>query len=180
MGLITRTASTATSPFGGGSAWNSFNTDGGSAFLSTSVSGGSSSTLHRGCQWSNFGAAISGIIQIRMKYDWNWGASASGDVADTGFVNASSSAVGGDFFGSAGISLTGPGPVSDNDDQGNSGSANVVLPNNTTLSSLATDSDLDVTANCGTDGQGSCSSNAQISSLRVEITVSNPQMVSMM
>lgn len=171
MPVITRTASTATSPFGGGSAWNSFTTDGGNASLSNSCSSGSSYNQNKGCQWSNFGSALAGIILIRMKYDWSWSANAFGNVNDDGFVDVAGSAGGGDFSGGAGVSLTGPGPVSDSDSGGNSGSADVNLPTNTTLSSLATDAFCSISGSCGTSGSGNSDASVQVSSLRVEITV---------
>lgn len=171
MGLVIRQASTVTTPFGGGSAWNSSTTTGGSASVSTSAP--SNSSAFKGCQWSNFGAAVGSIKEIRMKYDWNWSADGFASVDDSGAADGGGSAGGGDFSGSAGVSITGPGPVSDNDSDGDSGSANQVLPNNTTLSSLSTDAFCESSSNASGDGSSNGSASVQISGLQVEILTSN-------
>jgi hypothetical protein len=169
MALITRQASTVTTPFGGGTAWNSSSATGGFASLSNSCSGGSSYSNFKGCQWSNFGSALP-AVSIRMKYDWSWSASANGSVDNDGFVSVAGDAGGGDFFGSAGVDLNGPGPVGDSDSDGNSGSADVNLPTNTVLSSLSTDAFCEISGTSGTSGAGNSDASVSISSLRVEVT----------
>lgn len=119
-------ASTFTSPFGGGTAWdlNGFTSD------STSSSGGGpSGSFNNTCRYTNFSTNFGGmgpndIQRIDAVLDWSAGGNASVSVDSDGSASAGSQATGdtfggltgsAGFFRSCGASINGPGPASDSD-----------------------------------------------------------------
>jgi hypothetical protein len=130
MRIVTLTPGSTTSPFGGGTAWSTINSAGGSDSNNCSSSnGGAPQSTSDTARWFNYPTSLQGfgpndIQLIRGQFTWSAGGNASGSVDSDGSCSSNTNASG-DIFGGvsgsigfslgAGISLTGPGPVSDND-----------------------------------------------------------------
>lgn len=132
------------SPNGGGTAWSSINTSGGSDSNSCSSNGSTNDTA----RWFNFSTNFQGMgpndIQLlRGTFGWSGSGDADGTVNTDGTADAGAS-ITGDILGgvsggsgfsrSCGISITGPGPTFSNDSFSDSGTETGTFTPNTLAS----------------------------------------------
>lgn len=130
MRIVTLTPGSTTSPFGGGTAWGTINSAGGlDSNNCSSSNGGAPQSTNDTARWFNYPTVLAGfgpndIQKIQGQFGWSASGDCSGSVDSDGSCSSNSNASG-DIFGGvsgsigfslgAGINLTGPGLVSDND-----------------------------------------------------------------
>lgn len=138
---VVSSPSTFTTPFGGGTAWdsNGFTSDG-----CSSSSGGPATSFNNTCRYTNFSTNFQGmgpndIQKIEAVLVWSAGGNADASVGGDGSANASANASGDTFGGltgsagfsrSCGASITGPSPGTNSDSFSDGNTAVGVLSTN--------------------------------------------------
>lgn len=185
MRIVTLTPGSTTSPFGGGTAWSTINSGGGSDSNNCSSSGGGSpqSTFDT-ARWFNFPTSLNGfgpndIQKIQGQFTWSASGDCNGSVDGDGSCSSNSNASG-DIFGGvsgsigfslgAGISLTGPGPVSDNDSFNDGNTSTTTFTPNT----FASITGAECQAQTSTNAESGISGSTGSADASVAISIDNP------
>lgn len=193
MADVTLLPTATTSPQGGGTAFDTINTGGGDdSDNSSSDNGGAAQSTLNTARWHTFSQNLGGlspndIQRIQGQFDWNASGQCDVSVDTDGSASANASA-GADIFGgvsgsagffeSAGVSISGPGPVNDSDSFSNGNTATATFtPNNlSSISGARCDASADSDAESGisgSTGHASSSVSIQIISPRINVRLTD-------